>query len=794
MLPGQLGLGEKDFSLGPRKVETFASFVRISSGYAHNVCISTTKKYLNAKIAEEGIGETDVFHDRVDMTPVRPPNTYLKLFHCCRRLENVSSDKRVFACNTCKLDAVCLLCVRVCHHRHNISLRVSADGSTEKHYCTCGVRKNCHILPPIPETWKEIESTRTNEVETVTEVQRFSSELKLQHAARIIQKCCKKYTDEVFRGRAQYMANQIRYEVCEQYWERDVLGTIWTKLHFAFGKYLEVTEQRNMAIEEKSRRLYDHYARLQSALQGMDCILDGVRTLFSRACIMRITLKKNTAGRPVVKRKSTYTMTWHGLKNLMLSAPTEARLAYDEFALISQEFPRYKKREGLYFDIDISLLTSRYLRDTNTMIWRDELIRRKVLAEVAAETKRLANAPRYTGSRAKLALKQASLAQSIATRTNALQRELRRDSEDEEEVNNNNTTSRQLKRQLSGSSTRSNSVPNISTKSTTSTPKIKMSTPLPLRRRHSIGDPSKLYSRVCGLRSNLLVRNFFERRNSLPINLKVMRPKQRPTWTFYESIRNSLDLFTNRVQIMYDFIDPEYEYVWFGIPEEEKRMRLKKALAFSWCTPKLPREMMQKIREPSRRRTISEPERYGSLMKLQLETRKAFETLRKVGRKDYRLLLRQRSYDPTEILDGEDGVTKSIGMEYEEPLALQTKDELFLDLLKMEKLLVSSGWHTLLRKFDDNSQSKGTESPSGKTGKRRRVPPPPPPGDPPPEEELWQENQSEDGKVYYYNPLTGESSWVVPHGGNVQILRGYQDAQSGAWYWRNETTGETSWM
>ena len=49
-LRGQLGMQKKFLSVAPRNLNSFASVLKISSGYAHNVCISTPKKYHNSKI------------------------------------------------------------------------------------------------------------------------------------------------------------------------------------------------------------------------------------------------------------------------------------------------------------------------------------------------------------------------------------------------------------------------------------------------------------------------------------------------------------------------------------------------------------------------------------------------------------------------------------------------------------------------------------------------------------------------------------------------------------------------
>lgn len=58
---------------------------------------------------------------------------------------------------------------------------------------------------------------------------------------------------------------------------------------------------------------------------------------------------------------------------------------------------------------------------------------------------------------------------------------------------------------------------------------------------------------------------------------------------------------------------------------------------------------------------------------------------------------------------------------------------------------------------------------------------------------IWQEHFSEEGHTYYFRPDNEESSWEWPEGNNVQMCHQYQDAEGG-WYWYNSVTGETSWV
>mmetsp|Transcript_27122 Transcript_27122/g.45756 ORF Transcript_27122/g.45756 Transcript_27122/m.45756 type:complete len:137 (+) Transcript_27122:57-467(+) len=58
---------------------------------------------------------------------------------------------------------------------------------------------------------------------------------------------------------------------------------------------------------------------------------------------------------------------------------------------------------------------------------------------------------------------------------------------------------------------------------------------------------------------------------------------------------------------------------------------------------------------------------------------------------------------------------------------------------------------------------------------------------------VWQEHYTEEGKAYYYNVSSGDSSWEMPAGANVQIETQNQD-EEGNWYWFNGVTGESTWI
>jgi hypothetical protein len=57
--------------------------------------------------------------------------------------------------------------------------------------------------------------------------------------------------------------------------------------------------------------------------------------------------------------------------------------------------------------------------------------------------------------------------------------------------------------------------------------------------------------------------------------------------------------------------------------------------------------------------------------------------------------------------------------------------------------------------------------------------------------DVWKEFYADDGSVYYFNDVSGESSWDIPSADNVHILQQYQDTTDQQWYWFNTTTSES---
>lgn len=158
-LRGQLGQDQEKFCFGPRKINSFASFIKISSNYAHNVCLAVPKKHLNIKIAESlftnnrnKIPDYDFLNQVIPLKLKKKECISYFKFDCCRRLSssyyhninnnNVIKDNKYnneeeevvvggsssrytrkpirFNCIDCMINCICIHCARLCHRNHRL--------------------------------------------------------------------------------------------------------------------------------------------------------------------------------------------------------------------------------------------------------------------------------------------------------------------------------------------------------------------------------------------------------------------------------------------------------------------------------------------------------------------------------------------------------------------------------------------------------------------------------------------------------------------------------------------------
>eukprot|EP01041_Mallomonas_annulata_P007352 gene7352-15007_t len=640
-LRGQLGQRERRFSMAPRKLDSFASFVRLSSGYAHNVCISTSKKNLNAKI-----------------------------------MEKIALSE---------------------NSRGNIG-RVGVGGGVGGG----GAKVEGGGGGPF--------------------VDHMNVNLRDQSVGYF-------QTYRMYRIKALFMLKQIRHEVCAQYWEQHILHTVWDHFHVGYGRFLESRENTIMAIEENAKKA--------------------------------INTSSNISINSTNRLQPTFALSWRSLCYQQMRLHPSRRVPTSLTARASKNFPlcfqnNNHNYEGRYFDRDVGLYTSRFIKNERTLTLVDYDNHRRRERGVLEEMKKLHAAPRFAGSRVKMAALTDELAKirtaSKQTITNAMIR-----------VYSNDEGGGPLGNIYKGKALK-----------------------IHKRRRNSVTDPMGMYGRICDMRSHIVFQGFMKRRNSLPTNITALRFDAKPTFTYIESIQKSLEVYHTRHTVLAQFVDPEYSYIWLEYSDRIRRRKMIKGLKYSWLTPRLPRETLQRILQPFRRNTISEPERMARQLVVMYKTRTDFALLRKMAREDERMPLRQRSYDPGEMYDHEDGVTERLRLSYEEPLSVPTLMEIQNTHVRIEKMLVSKDFY--LEFLANNKSSSSVFSAV------RRAPPPPPKDLPPGFVSLWEEHRSDEGHVYYYNPRSGESSWDRPVGTAVQVLQSCQDLDSGAWYWYNSTTGETTWM
>eukprot|EP00607_Mallomonas_marina_P007092 CAMPEP_0182435770 /NCGR_PEP_ID=MMETSP1167-20130531/77547_1 /TAXON_ID=2988 /ORGANISM="Mallomonas Sp, Strain CCMP3275" /LENGTH=527 /DNA_ID=CAMNT_0024627177 /DNA_START=336 /DNA_END=1919 /DNA_ORIENTATION=+ len=523
---------------------------------------------------------------------------------------------------------------------------------------------------------------------------------------------------------------------------------VWENFHKGFGKFMELRESVRMAMEDNARKVFDRYVQMQKALLSMDGLLRGIKILLGR-CSIHVRYNKQL--------HPTYAMSYRSLRYQQFRVHQSHRISCAHLAYRSSNYPLFERWEGRYFDKDVCLLARRFMKIEVNIKRQDYDRFRRTEAQITAETKRLENL-KFTGSRAKLMAMTAHLRKLRSIQADHLYSNLDAmyDENDENKEMNGNVF------------------------------KGKPMLHIKKRRRNSITAPENMYRRVCNMRTHVIVKNFHRRRRSLPNQLRDLLVISTPPFSYIESIESSLELFYYRRRLLQEFTDPDYNFMWLESVGAEKRQKIKETLKSCFLTPRLPRETMQRLLQPERRHTIAEPERVLRLLRVMFDTRSKFAELRAYALAED-LPLRQRSYDPNEILDDEEGVTERLGYQYEPPLIPPLMTDLDADQVQIEKRLVKCKWYMDFR----DTLKNGKTSP-----KRKPKPPPPPPAQRPVRKKavIWQEHTTEEGHIYYYQEASGESSWDAPRGPNVQIKRMHLDPDSGHWYWYNETTGETNWL
>lgn len=126
-LRGQLGQGKPKFSLVPRKVPTFTAFLKLSAGFGHSTCLSTSKKVFRTLVEESKSEGAEVFEPLSGLTLKKKESESLYQFDCCKGIITGARAKVRYICKTCNIHSICVGCMKLCHHGHEVVERLDMD-------------------------------------------------------------------------------------------------------------------------------------------------------------------------------------------------------------------------------------------------------------------------------------------------------------------------------------------------------------------------------------------------------------------------------------------------------------------------------------------------------------------------------------------------------------------------------------------------------------------------------------------------------------------------------------------
>lgn len=677
--------------------------------------------------------------------------------------------------------------------------------------CRCGLfNSKCHLLPVVPEA----------NMENPDDIFRMR-----EKAAISIQGLGRAYNNKKQLKRMKQYVRLLRYEVCTNHYFKYIIAPVWDKFKLAVDVHKQRREEILMSIEDDLKHKFDYNYDVQAAISGMDAMVFGVKKLFGNASALLPRIRNRVVSTSL---HPTFAFSKISIREQQIRLPRENRLPRHYVNLMTQFIPQYDSREGRFFDPDIDLFASRFLRDKHTDqsrrnferdLQRKEEHRQHIKEQARQEfllQKRLKKDLMLRAAAITKANEAHAAAPPPAPPRAPLPRFLVVAASERRKIENIQRAQEALK------------VNDAADDCVFDMFNVKPS--YVSRRRHSITDPCKIYSRIITLRRNLQLKGYSKRRNSLPPQLYLMHPTERRPFSYIGDINKSLDIFKLRYELISEFTDSSFEEQWENVLPSVRRKRLRNVLSLAWLNPRLPFEMVKLLQDNSRRRSIAEPERMAKQIEILFATRDAIEILRTKTRESGKFRPRRRSFDYGEELDERSGVTKVLGFNFEEAWELPTVKELRKESLFMEDRVLKAG---LFRPSMSANRWKSSKSLSGK-GKGKSIN-----GE---EDELdedeaaaaaaangpsemqmklhnafanravpkgkkaagaasavvvWREYYSEDGKTYYYCLDTGESVWDLPQGtgspsSNVQICSQYQ-SDEGYWYWYNSSTGETTW-
>ena len=695
------------------------------------------------------------------------PSSTARCILCPRRYAFRAKKFFRFSCKTCGLKRLCYECMRLCHARHEILEIKHKDMSSTSSYCECGLRpRGCKLLPVIDEA---LEFTPKHRISAV-----------------IIQRAVRASITRLVLKRKAAEYKQTRYSVCVQYWNSEVLESVWLKMKTGIAQYHEELERQRMEIEEDHRRKYDYYLEQQKVVIRMNAMLYAIRYLLGITSIFVESGVKQIDERP------SFAFSTYSIRNQQNYLHFSRRLPMSSIVKSAEFMPRYDSNETLYFDPDTRLLYCRYARDAANLTWlkkleKLKLSRHETKVRAAREASNIRRKARMMKARVMKDAKEIHLreesGESLSLDTISISEEVQVPEHVQHRLHDIAAYRKNKLERLADEA----SIEEADDK----TFECLQSNAVPLRRRHTITDPCHLYSRLLRLRQDLSLKAFSRRRSSLLPSMGVLRMPDTSVLrrSSYESVVRSLGLFAARNGQLLEFVDPQYSFLWEKIPRAARKRRMLLLSSLSWLNPRLPQELREWVRERRirRRRTIADPERLAKQLQLMFMIRNNIGKLRYMALFEENSLLRRRSYDFGELKDHDDNILSRLGYQLEYPIISQSTDELISESKLMEERMMRM-WlpdhleeeeRNLAFYLPENYFQEGKRSYQSDLQNMRHC---------------WKEYLDPDtNQSFYYCEELGQSTWELPVGVDDFVLHRMFDAETGAWFYYNNETEESMW-
>jgi hypothetical protein len=258
----------------------------------------------------------------------------------------------------------------------------------------------CRVIPVIPEG---------NEAqgEDFSEDSELPSDRRLRIAAIRIQRMARTYIERQHIKLLKKEAAEVRFEVCTAYWHTRIMKQIWSRLERARQKFRETREMEEMYYEDATRKRFDYFYALQTAVGGMDAMTYGTKALLGAVSVAVPRVHQKQVSDQL---RPSYAFSWSSVRQQQLKLHPRRRVPPAMLAELTRNVARFDTHESQPPDPDVGMFFRRFMRDSKTEKYRDtreSLLAHKEAARAAREERARAAliAMRFAG---KAALAQAA--------------------------------------------------------------------------------------------------------------------------------------------------------------------------------------------------------------------------------------------------------------------------------------------------------------------------------------------------------------------------------------------------